>query len=1081
MILRKKTGCFLLVMAVLLSFLTPIKVSAYTLGDKDYRRKSSEKIIGEKISVKYDDGQFDENLGTYSYTYDNAGRIFIDGRGYHFFDNYDHEVQTHFSEYYYVGMGNEYQYKRNNDGLLTEILHTGETQAQEIFSYDPFGNIIKSEYLYNAEAAKYTYVTTYTYGRNYQLNSISTVNQLTGKTDSDMTFTYNSDGTFSKVVTNYYYEDGSKQTSEENYRYGSGYLGRIDVTNGNGDTTGTNTLYYDSAYRLIKSENHCIYGGNQEWATIVTEYQYNSGSETATEKPEVTRIYPESGLSGEKMFTRLDIDFNLEIESVNLSSGTFYLVNNTDDTDYVALTNADTSFRYDGNHLVLIFPDSFAYKDKNTYHLEIDNHVMKFKNSLESFEVKDNSLWEYTPDSEAYGSNERISKDGTFKYYSGSLESRSGTAAYSYNDRWFDNSAYDYNSALAQMSLSMAMAAFSADGSNPSVNIETLLKELEFENIEVQDSYRQTGTGNTIGTVFATKQLDGDVTLLNISLRGENYNQEYLSNFLLGEEAALHEGFDAARSNVESDLMSYLMEGAGKDIRGTLVFWIQGYGRAGSVANLLGKALDEGIDLPNGLKYQNRKVFVYCFEPFSTSTADAVGDSSYSNIFNLINPVGMLSHFPCNGWGFSRYGVNVYLPVKGLDANYRYLAQDVLKQFNTLMNMNSEALQVNQQVFLNQRIFRHILEDIPDRSTYFNNYQTFLSENYTAPRTSEERAKNVLNQLVYVCYGIRVGDSFAEKIKGLNFTNEEYLFFRDLPSILRASSPEMFLSWLNVLNQNETAQPLRTENARHDERQHNTMNLVQTSFSGPLEVKVFYDGELIAESSGSSLSVLKPSCIDGRIMAENGKTFVTPNNAEVRFEITGKTKGTFSAQLMRMDVVAMYPDTTVFYLNQEINEGSKFTLTLLNTADGSMSYALTDSSGKEIGALSSSADSMEYLKVTADMTGNGIIFGEGSYEKNSLCTLTAVPMDNYHFVGWYENDTPVSNKQEFPFEVTKEVKYTAKFELDVEEKEDTKNDSFIKLIAGIVIGSCLLYGLAVLISRITRRNKRKNSNDIIPR
>ena len=37
------------------------------------------------------------------------------------------------------------------------------------------------------------------------------------------------------------------------------------------------------------------------------------------------------------------------------------------------------------------------------------------------------------------------------------------------------------------------------------------------------------------------------------------------------------------------------------------------------------------------------------------------------------------------------------------------------------------------------------------------------------------------------------------------------------------------------------------------------------------------------------------------------------------------------------------------------------------------------------------------------------------------------------------------------------------------------------MIAGIVIGSCLLYGLAVLISRITRRNKRKNSNDIIPR
>ncbi len=1070
----------LLMVVLLLCQIAPKHVSAYTLGDKDFRRRSSEKIIGEKISVKYDDGQF-ENIGTYSYTYDSAGRIFIDSSGYHFYDNYDHEILTHFSEYYYVSMGNEYQYKRNPDGLLTEIYHAGETTAQEVFTYDPFGNIVKSEYQFNAEKNQYTYLTTYTYGRNYQLDSIQTVNQLTNQVSEEYTLTYRADGNLSKVVSSYYHEDGSKETREESYSYGGNYLARIEVRDPDtGDSKGESGYYYDSNYKLIRCENHQIYGQNEEWATLVTEYQYASGDSATTEKPEVTKIYPESGMSGQKMYNRLDIDFNLEIESLNLSSGTFYLVNNADDTDYVALTSS-SSCSYDGNHLVLLFSDSYNYKDKATYHLEMDNHVIKFKNSLDSFEIVDNSVWEYTVDSESYGGADRLVKEGLFKYYAGSLDSRSSTANYSYNDRWFDNSAYDFNSNLALMSLCMSMAAFGAESSDPAENITALLTELEFEHITVTDGYKQSGNNDSIGAVFASKQLDGDVTLINISLRGDNYDQEVYSNYRLGEESSLHEGFDKAKEKVLSDLMTYLLHGEGAELRGTLYFWIQGYGRAGSVANLLGKALDEGVSMPNGLKFQNRKTFIYCFEPYRTATNEQVGDSAYANIFNLISLQGATNRFPMNEWGYSRYGVEVYLPVKGLDQNYALFSREVLSQLNTLRNTNTESLHMNRQLSLLAHTMKHVLQHIPDVTAYNEQYQKRLIEDYAAPDSFDDRVRTLRSQLFYICYGIKVTDSFVEKLKGITSGNEEINLLNQLSTLMRSSSPEMFYSWLTVLNRSEDAQPLRSESSSHNLKLHRNMALLETVIDASVDVELYEGETLLAQVKDGVLENRDTLRTDAEVTPDGKCIFVTPNYAELRFEIKGKNTNDMRIRLIQRDVVSKATLVTVAYDNVELKEGTRFTLEVYNADDSTLRYALKDSLGAEVNGAEVSSEEAESAEVKVSLTGNGIIFGEGVYDVNSICTLTAVPLDSYSFAGWYDGERALSNMAEFSFEISKDVNYTARFELEEAKEESNKNGAFIKLVLGIVAGSLTLYLLAFIFSRFRRNRRNRNHNDIIPR
>ena len=42
-----------------------------------------------------------------------------------------------------------------------------------------------------------------------------------------------------------------------------------------------------------------------------------------------------------------------------------------------------------------------------------------------------------------------------------------------------------------------------------------------------------------------------------------------------------------------------------------------------------------------------------------------------------------------------------------------------------------------------------------------------------------------------------------------------------------------------------------------------------------------------------------------------------------------------------------------------------------------------------------------------------------SYEENTLITLTATPLDNFEFVGYFEGDSLVSNKLNYQFNLTK--------------------------------------------------------------
>lgn len=95
-----------------------------------------------------------------------------------------------------------------------------------------------------------------------------------------------------------------------------------------------------------------------------------------------------------------------------------------------------------------------------------------------------------------------------------------------------------------------------------------------------------------------------------------------------------------------------------------------------------------------------------------------------------------------------------------------------------------------------------------------------------------------------------------------------------------------------------------------------------------------------------------------------------------------------------------------------------------------------------------SADSTYTFTVTADRTltanftlisydislssdGNGTVEGEGTYNHSDTCTLVAIPDKGYHFVGWEENGTIVSENDTFSFSVTGPRNLKAVFEINM--------------------------------------------------
>lgn len=342
------------------------------------------------------------------------------------------------------------------------------------------------------------------------------------------------------------------------------------------------------------------------------------------------------------------------------------------------------------------------------------------------------------------------------------------TATCYYSDDYFSKSSYTYNPSLATMSISFAMSAFgSSDGgqsdySNKSNNARKLLEDIGVNPnaIGTNDWFKKKPTTDSIGVIIGNKKItvkDKDYTLIAIAVRGGGYEQEWASNFTIGQSGQ-HQGFN----NAKNDVIKYIKEYINKqNVSGSVKFWITGFSRAAATANLVSGELDKGVTLNSNISYSNDDIYSYCFEtPAGALTNNVIFNTTYNNIFNIINQSDPVPYVAPAALGFCRYGIDRYLP--SLESNpreYNTLKSEMLIIYNELPTTKHyivDDFQMKKIQLKNWLPFGEKISFVQDdtynnysQGIFLTNYVTILSKEFIIDRNNY--VLNYQNEIREVC------------------------------------------------------------------------------------------------------------------------------------------------------------------------------------------------------------------------------------------------------------------------------------------------------------------------------------------
>lgn len=596
---------------------------------------------------------------------------------------------------------------------------------------------------------------------------------------------------------------------------------------------------------------------------------------------------------------------------------------------------------------------------------------------------------------------------------------------YRYDERWFQVTGYTYQHGLAQMSLRLAMAA----AETKPACIAYLLAALSFQ--DIQTSYPDSSAANSIGYVFGRKTIPGDrntpCTLIVIGIRGGGYGSEWGGNFLVGTDGE-HEGFSLAARQVLNDLRAYLRSHTSF---GTTKIWVTGYSRAAATANLVARALDDGA-IPT---VQGSNLYAYTFECPQTVSRNAVPSyaaPAYDNIFNLINPIDLVTKAAPSVWGFTRYGKSLYFPCSETSVNYAHIQQAVFSEYSKLYRtatglkipMVSAVLSSpgTAQATAVDRIATQLafgmgggsMDAADSRAYYVKNYQRRVSSALEGLHSENPRSIffGILSALGTPPRGsLSLSDLTFYTASSTALGGITAYFDR----ILSAHLPELALAWVDALNGPED---FVTPHTRH------------IRVNGPVDVQVYDSSNLLAAEIRSSTPHSTPGYTVSPYVDRSGqKSFLLPISESYRLKLTALESGTLSYQVEEYDLGQSQSLRLVNYFDVPLQEGDSLFGSVENLAAGlTPSYALARSDRTTIQPdADDCADRIRHFSLTLSVQGTGNVSGSGLFVFGEYAMATATATPSTTFLGWYQNHTLLSTSPKYRLRMTENITLTAVF------------------------------------------------------
>lgn len=250
-----------------------------------------------------------------------------------------------------------------------------------------------------------------------------------------------------------------------------------------------------------------------------------------------------------------------------------------------------------------------------------------------------------------------------------------------YSDEIFFRSTYEYHHLLARQSCGLAIAAFNVaekeDEENQPGALPDYFRSIGFGTVRYDDYDKETSMF-TVGSAIAAKDIffEGEkARVIAVAIRGDKYDNEWESNFTLGDEAR-HKGFGQAASLVIDRVLSYYTT-----YPSTLPtkFWITGFSRAAAIANLV------AAELGHVLEKEKDNIFAYTFATPAVIQAEEAGaEQGFGYIYNILGCADVIPQFVPKQWGFSRYGIDCWMNGAETDSTFDYKYQTIQKRLGGL-------------------------------------------------------------------------------------------------------------------------------------------------------------------------------------------------------------------------------------------------------------------------------------------------------------------------------------------------------------------------------------------------------------
>lgn len=253
-----------------------------------------------------------------------------------------------------------------------------------------------------------------------------------------------------------------------------------------------------------------------------------------------------------------------------------------------------------------------------------------------------------------------------------------------YSRNYFEHPSTEYDSHLASASLALACSTFTPftltyDDDwylNQSKYAKEFFEKIEFNTFEVNEDYTKSAEANSIGACVAKKEY-GDYTVVAIAPRSGGYYSEWAGNVNLGDGSKsdyMHQGWYIAANKLINFLSEYVSD---NNVTGKVKLWMSGFSRGGATTNIAAALIDNKINnneqlFSSNVSVTRDDVYAYTFEApqganVNSKTIKKPKDSLYNNIFNIVNPLDIVTKLAMKQYGFTRFGIDKYITNKFYD------------------------------------------------------------------------------------------------------------------------------------------------------------------------------------------------------------------------------------------------------------------------------------------------------------------------------------------------------------------------------------------------------------------------------